>query len=132
MARLAFFGRQEFTDIQADNHYLTTLSEMEKRPGSKLGLDRATVFKKQDKWLVRTYAGESLILEGNIPSGAGNYALKSVFLSNHRLLVESWHAHDGARDTGSILGLLLILGWFAIAIFDYSRKCQQRTGTFGT
>lgn len=117
--------------FRANSHYLATLSDISKRTGKTVQLDRATVLAVDQNWYARSYAGGSIQLTSFEPLAGGTYSLKGTFVSEHRIAVTQWHRHDGLRDIASIIGLSLMTVWLLLVAYQ-QRNILRSSGTKGT
>jgi hypothetical protein len=93
---------------EADNHFVKTLREYEKRPGRYLGIDRKDYFRNEEGGFIRTFAGESLAVEGVEVDRAAVLSIRGRFLSVDRVEVEEYHVHSRFRNMASYVGLSMI------------------------
>ena len=97
----------------ADNHYVRTLREIEARPGRVVEFDRNAYRYDSGSGVLRTFAGETLMLQGADLNTSGTVSLRGRFIDRQTVQVEGMHAHAPLlRDASSYLGLALVfLAW---------------------
>jgi len=97
---------------RANNHYASTLLNVDERPGKYIELDRSR-FRKDDK-TIRIFSGERLKAGGKIPEKDGVVSVKGHFIDEHTIEISEYHIHSPIRDMSSkmaLAGVLVI--WFA-------------------
>ena len=97
----------------ADNHYVGTLREVEARPGRAVEFDRNAYRHEPGGGVLRTWAGETLALQGADLDASGTVSLRGRFIDRQTVQVEAVHVHAPLlRDASSYLGLaLVVLAW---------------------
>jgi hypothetical protein len=100
----------------ADNHFITTLKDVQHRAGKNIELDRNTYLQGSDGYRVKTSFGEILHLKNieDIHAGRGSHIpLQEKFTDNHTIYVNNYHRHTRFRDYVSMIGLVIVLCvWF--------------------
>ena len=97
-----------------NNHYVTTLRNMEKRPGKYIEFDRGW-FQSRDRTL-HVFSGERLQLHGNIPQKDVQLSIQGNFIDKKNIRVTAYHVHSGFRDIASMVGLTGVMFLWLIAI----------------
>ena len=102
--------------LEANNHFVATLSEPTTRTGKSIQLDRCNY--DPDTERVTLFNGEQIQLHyPSLPKSRGTVSIRGTFSSPQIINVTSLHLHHpGYRDIGVLLGLLLILLLWLIAI----------------
>lgn len=100
--------------IQADNHYVGTLADVQGRVGQPVGFDRC-FYDHQDK-TIRVFTREHFQVTGLLPETSGIVSLNGTFVNGQTIAIESLHLHYRIRDLYSIVGLALVLSLWLIAI----------------
>ena len=93
----------------ADNHYVRTLQEKPERIGKKVAFDRARYQVKSNRYLLTTFAGETLELKGMVIKGPALVSVKGIFITPHQIRVTQYHIHSRTRDLYSYVGLIFLL-----------------------
>jgi len=117
---LAMFDGPE----EADNHYVKTLRAYQDRPGRDIEVDREFFTPTSGGGVLRTYAGEDLLLEGIDLDRPVPISIRGNFISENRVRVRDYHIHsDRFREIASYIGLFLIL----ILWFEAVRRRSSKT-----
>jgi len=114
--------------IEADNHYLGTLSDLEHREGRYVEFDRVPVSFENGRYLLKVFTGERIDMPRFPGEGPGIYSIRARFLSEESLETLDWHRHAGTRDFYSIAGLILIASWLAYLAMSYLRRYYGNPG----
>ena len=110
----------------ADNHFISTLKDVQSRTGKKIEIDRNSFINIDGVSTVVTSYGEHIRLE-NIQAGEGVLiSLQGRFSDNSTIYVENYHVHSRFRNFASMIGLACVLGVWLIFIFRcYAMKCNR-------
>ncbi|MBA3613573.1 MAG: hypothetical protein H0W49_11820 [Nitrospirales bacterium] len=102
----------------ADNHFVRTLEEIEARPGRPLELDRPSYVKTPSGDMIGLFNGEQISTTQEILDHSATVSVRGRFVTPTQLDVLEFHEHSTwFRDTGSYLGILLLLGMWLGALF---------------
>ncbi|WNM57871.1 hypothetical protein [Candidatus Nitrospira allomarina] len=95
----------------ANNHFVLTLEETEARPGRPLELDRSSYEKTPTGDMIGLFNGEEIRSTQEILDHSATVSIRGRFVTPTQLDVLEFHEHySWFRDTGSYLGILLLLG----------------------
>jgi len=95
----------------ADNHFVRTLEEIEARPGRPLELDRPSYVKTPSGDMIGLFNGEQIRTTQEILDHSATISVRGRFVTPTQLDILEFHEHSTwFRDTGSYLGILLLLG----------------------
>ncbi|MFZ1744372.1 MAG: hypothetical protein WBO24_20140 [Nitrospirales bacterium] len=102
----------------ADNHFVRTLEETVARPGRPLELDRPSYMKTPAGDMIGIFNGEKIRSTPEILDHSATVSIRGRFVTPTQLEVLEFHEHSSwFRDTGSYLGILLLLGmWVGAAL----------------
>jgi len=92
--------------IQADNHYVSTLLEINQRNGKNIEFDRC--YFDQSASEIKIFSGERIAVLGQLPRTSGIISLSGHFVGPSTILIEKVHRHSRWRDALSLIGLLLL------------------------
>lgn len=112
----------------ANNHFVRTLEETETRPGRPLELDRPSYVKTPAGDMIGLFNGEEIRTTAEILDHSAIVSIRGRFVTPTQLEVLEFHEHSTwFRDTGSYLGILLLLGMWLGAflkqgLFPFLRK----------
>lgn len=98
-----------FGPDQADNHYVTTLRNVEARPGQYLELDRS-LYRSSDN-TVEIFSGERIRVTGDSPPKDAVLSVQGRFTDPNTIHISAFHVHRPVRDVSSqmaLAGILLI------------------------
>jgi len=103
----------------ADMHYTQTLRDVANRSGKSIMVDRNTVTHLPDGSVeLAHWTGNTMTLQGEVPSEAGKISLKGTFVTADEITVSAVQVHrDGPREWFSYTGLGLVLLWWAWGLF---------------
>jgi hypothetical protein len=101
--------------LRANNHFLRTL-QMQDRTNKSIEFDR-TAYQASDHTIL-TLTGERLKLEKPLPADSTTVSIKGYFLDNNTILVSKYHVHSPLRDLLSIVGVILILTSWLVALLN--------------
>jgi hypothetical protein len=91
-----------------DNHWVRTLRERADRPTRSLELDRTRLIRRQDGYVLRTFAGEEIKVGLASEHGSATVSVRGVFATADSVEVTALHVHAaGVRDGASYVALLL-------------------------
>jgi hypothetical protein len=100
----------------ADNHFVRTLREVERRPGREVEFDRNRCLVQGEDTVLQTFAGEQLLVAGNQTPAPGTVSLRARFRDRHTIEVLELHAHAALlRDAASVAGLAVVFAFWARA-----------------
>ena len=102
-------------DIEAaDSHYVHTLRDEDNRNGKEVEFDRNVFTKGESGNTIQTFAGEEIVLVGDMAGSEGAVSLKGRFVDGNTIEVHDVHYHKVLlRDIPSYIGLvLLVVLWF--------------------
>jgi hypothetical protein len=103
---------------KANNHFVRTLEETEARPGRPLELDRPSYVKTPTGDMIGLFNGEEISTTKEILDHSATVSIRGRFVTPTQLDVLEFHEHSTwFRDTGSYLGILLLLGMWLGAFF---------------
>ena len=92
-----------------DNHYIRTLREIEARAGMVVNFDRNAYGYHPGGGVLRTFAGETLALQGADLNTSGMVSLRGRFIDRQTVQAEAIHGHAPLlRDASSDLGLAFV------------------------
>lgn len=96
-----------------DNHSIRTLRHVAARSGRDVEFDRDRFVVQDGRGLLRTFAGEYVEVEGELPRRAGLVSARATFVDSGTVQIRQLHEHSGwFRDFASYLGLgFLALFW---------------------
>lgn len=95
----------------ANNHFVRTLEEIEARPGRPLESDRSSYVKTPAGDMLGLFTGETIKSSREILDHSATVSIRGRFVTPTQLDVLEFHEHSSwFRDTGSYLGILLLLG----------------------
>jgi hypothetical protein len=103
----------------ADLHFAGTLRDVAARAGREVEFDRARIRHGEDGLArLSVWTGETLDLAGlPVPASAGTVSVRGRFLGPGLVEVAELHLHRGPRrDMLTVLGLLLMLAWWASGV----------------
>ena len=106
-----------------DNHYISTLKNVELRKGKTIQIDRNTIQAIDGKVYVNIAYGERIILENIDASSDTTTSLKGKFTLPNTIYVDDYHEHTRFRDYASMFGLTCV---FAIWIIYIQRRMFLR------
>ena len=99
----------------ADNHFVATLFDVERRVGRVVEFDRSAFITDDERPRIRTYAGEEISVTGVRPGIPATISARGRFTAPDEVRLERVHVHwPLARDLSSMVGLALVaLVWCA-------------------
>jgi hypothetical protein len=107
--------------IQADNHFIRTLTNKDERTGKEIELDRAR-FSGGEK-SIRAFTGETFTLRGPLPETSTTLSVQGIFIDPATIQASSYHQHSQLRDKATALGLLLVAAlWLHSLIAGHLRR----------
>jgi len=113
------------TVYQANNHFISTLKDVDSRSGKPIEIDRNTYHVNSSKHELETSYGEKIGLENFHQFQAksdSKVSLQGIFIDNHTIQVENFHIHSRFRDYASMLGLACVfLIWLIFIV-----RCSAR------
>jgi hypothetical protein len=93
----------------ANNHFIKTLRQSGYRQGQEIEIDKGSNYFKNGKCIIKTFAGEELIVKGKDNKCFGVTSVRATFLDERTIHVNSSHRHwRKVRDIFSYIGLLFI------------------------
>lgn len=104
----------------ADNHFISTLKDVQHRAGKKIEIDRNNYFQIDGLAKLRTSYGEVISLENIQVKNDALISLQGIFIDNHSIHVANYHIHSRFRNYASMFGLACVLLIWLIFI---SRCC---------
>jgi hypothetical protein len=99
--------------LQMNSHFAATLKSNE-RTGMVIAFDRRQY--QASSHTLDSYSDEQLQLTGSLPEHDAVLSLQGEFIDNHTILVSSYHVHSLWRDYFSIIGIILLLGSWLVAL----------------
>ncbi len=94
---------------QRDNHSVTTLRQREQRTGKDVAFDRELYFARGEAEVLRTWAGEDLVVTGKRLGHSGRVSVKGTFVEPATLRIHQLREHRlWERKAASMLGLALL------------------------
>ena len=114
---------------RADCYYVATLLAHSERPGKRVAFDRAVYTPSPAPGRIRTFAGESIEVEGMALPRPAVVSLRGVFRTPEQIEVDAYHVHRSRlRDLASYLGLILVaLAWLRYVVAALRRPCRCET-----
>lgn len=111
--------------LEADNHYVKTLFEVENREGKYFEIDRRPVRFRDGGGIMNTFANENIKLKGVLHLWDKDEVILSIkarFIDKNTAEVIEYHLHTPAfRDKASYAGLILVFVFWT-ATFLSKRK----------
>ena len=92
----------------ADDHFVKTLGDRARRPGRYVEIDRRPYEPGDGGGRIRTYAGESLRVDGIDLERPAVVSIRGRFEDEDRVRVEAYHVHTPFRNLASLVGLSLL------------------------
>ena len=113
VAPLAFLHGPELRD----NHSVQTLRDRSARTGRAVQFDRERYFVRSGREVVRTFAGEELVVTGERLGRSGRASIRATFVDVSTISAYDLRGHSTwGRKAVSLLGLALLAGmWIASA-----------------
>lgn len=102
-----------------DNHYISTLKNIELRKGKTIQIDRRPIQTIDGRIYIDTAFGEQITLQNIDTNSDNNISLKGKFIQSNTIHVDDYHEHTRFRDYASMLGLTCV---FAIWVIYIQRR----------
>lgn len=100
-----------------DNHSVTTLRSRDERIGKSVAFDRERYIVRAEEEVVRTWAGEELVVQGKRLGQSGRVSLKGTFADPQTIVIHEIRAHTlWGRKATSMMGLALLAGMWAASM----------------
>lgn len=93
----------------ADNHFISTLKDVQHRAGKKIEIDRNIYFQSDGMVKLKTSYGEFIKLNNIKTENGALISLQGSFIDNYTIRVDNYHTHTRFRDYASMLGLACVL-----------------------
>jgi len=93
----------------ADNHFISTLKDVQNRAGKKIEIDRNNYFLSDGAAKLKTSYGDFITLENIQVENGALISLQGKFIDNHTIYVDNYHIHSKFRNYASMLGLACVL-----------------------
>ena len=113
--------------VEADTHYLETLSNLEENVGSWVEIDRPRYLIRDGNPLLSYFSGAGEVRVVNMDVAApATVSVRGSVIAADTLRVEEFHVHSNwSRDTASYVGLTLILILWITALVRTSLPFKQ-------
>ncbi len=106
---------------QHNNHFISTLKDIEDRTGELIEIDRNKIKVTDSSTQIYTFFAEWITLQNITSRDNQNVSIKGKFINNKTIHVDEYHEHSKFRDFASIFGLFLVIitwvGFFSKVIF---------------
>ncbi|MEO1314298.1 MAG: hypothetical protein AAFU80_23950 [Pseudomonadota bacterium] len=118
-APLIFLDQAE----RADLHYVATLREVADRPGRPIEIDRTAISWQNGVPVARLSMGPELVLKGAVPEDVTHASIRGTFTDSRTIAVTEIHVHSVRwRAKMTYLGLLVVAGWWAVALLRHAPR----------
>jgi hypothetical protein len=112
--------------LEADNHYVKTLSEVESREGKYFEIDRRSVRFQDEGGIMNTFANEDIKLKGVLhlwDKDPITLSIKAKFIDKNTAEVVEYYKHiPEFRDNASYMGLVLVLVFWIVSVFKRRKE----------
>lgn len=96
----------------ADNHFISSLEEIENRVGKYIEMDRRKIFfdKNEQKYFIQSFDKSKIKIENIKKLSSSKLSIRGEFVNKNTIWITEYHENwDTFRDGASYLGLALIL-----------------------